>query len=144
MPGNYPGIPPESQGKTGNLFPLFEIEKIHVFFSFFDISRPIAILFSASTFFTSNLEVSKINLPRVFLRKWLYRRGFVGESPLQVFPAGPQPRLSALSVPSQPHPRLSARSVFCRTSTATLCSQCSLPDLNREKICQKECQTECQ
>ena len=36
-----------------------------------------------------------------------------------VFPAGPQPRLSALSVP-------------CRTSTATICAQCSLPDLNRD------------
>ena len=53
-----------------------------------------------------------------------------------VFPARPQPRPSALSVP-------------CRTSTATccaqcslpdLCAQCSLPDLNRETECQKECQ----
>ena len=36
-----------------------------------------------------------------------------------VFLAGPSPRPSALSVP-------------CRTSTATICAQCSLPDLNRE------------
>ena len=35
-----------------------------------------------------------------------------------VFPAGPQPRPSLLSVPS-------------RTSTATICTQCSLPDLDR-------------
>ena len=35
------------------------------------------------------------------------------------FPAGPQPRPSAPSVP-------------CRTSTATIHAQCSLPDLNRD------------
>ena len=35
------------------------------------------------------------------------------------FPAGPQPRSSTPSVP-------------CRTSTATIHAQCSLPDLNRE------------
>ena len=35
--------------------------------------------------------------------------------------AGPQLRLSALGVP-------------CRTSTATLCPQCSLPDLNRDSL----------
>ena len=35
-----------------------------------------------------------------------------------VFPAGPQPRLSALSVPCGPQPRLSVLSVPCRTSTA--------------------------
>ena len=39
-----------------------------------------------------------------------------------VFPAGPQPRPSVLSVPS-------------RTSTATICTQCSLPDLNRDHLC---------
>ena len=39
-----------------------------------------------------------------------------------VFPAGPQPRPSVLSVPS-------------RTSTATICAQCSLPDLNRDHLC---------
>ena len=38
-----------------------------------------------------------------------------------VFPAGPQPRPSALSVP-------------CRTSTTTICDQCSLPDLNRDSL----------
>ena len=56
-----------------------------------------------------------------------------------VFPAAPQQRPPAASAP-------------CRTSTATCCAQCSLPDLNREiecqkecqKICQKECQTECE
>ena len=37
-----------------------------------------------------------------------------------VFPAGPQPRPSVLSVPS-------------RTSTATICTQCSLPDLDRDR-----------
>ena len=36
-----------------------------------------------------------------------------------VFPAGPQPRPCAPSVP-------------CRTSTASIPAQCSLPDLNRE------------
>ena len=38
-----------------------------------------------------------------------------------VFPAGHQPRPSALSVP-------------CRASTATICAQCSLPDLNRDHL----------
>ena len=37
-----------------------------------------------------------------------------------VYPAGPQPRPSVLSVPS-------------RTSTATICTQCSLPDLDRDR-----------
>ena len=37
-----------------------------------------------------------------------------------VFPAGPQPRPSLHSVPS-------------RTSTATICTQCSLPDLDRDR-----------
>ena len=37
-----------------------------------------------------------------------------------VFPAGPQSRPSLLSVPSQ-------------TSTATICTQCSLPDLDRDR-----------
>ena len=41
------------------------------------------------------------------------------ENPRQVFPAGPQPRPSTPSVP-------------CRTSTARIHAQCSLPDLNRE------------
>ena len=48
-----------------------------------------------------------------------------------VLPVGPQPRAPVLSVP-------------CRTSTATICAQCSLPDLNREIECQKECQKVCQ
>ena len=39
------------------------------------------------------------------------------DHPRQVFPAGPQPRASTPSVP-------------CRTSTATIHAQCSLPDLN--------------
>ena len=41
------------------------------------------------------------------------------DHPRPVFPAGPQPRPSAPSVP-------------CRTSTTTIPAQCSLPDLNRE------------
>ena len=68
-----------------------------------------------------------------------------------VFPAGPQPRSSALTVPcrtstaticaecslpdlSRDHLR-SALSVPCRTSTVTLCGQCSLPDLNCDLLC---------
>ena len=39
-----------------------------------------------------------------------------------VFPAGPQPRASTPSVP-------------CRTSTATIPAQCSLPDLNHDHPC---------
>ena len=38
-----------------------------------------------------------------------------------VFPAGPQRRPYALSVP-------------CQTSTATICAQCSLPDLHRDLL----------
>ena len=41
------------------------------------------------------------------------------EYPCQVFPAGPQPRVSPPSVP-------------CRTSTASIPAQCSLPDLNHD------------
>ena len=67
-----------------------------------------------------------------------------------VFPAGPQPRPSALSVPAGPQPRPSALSqcmfpagpeprpsalsVSCRASTATICAQCSLPDLNHDHL----------
>ena len=62
--------------------------------------------------------------------------------PRPVFPAGPQPRPAMPSVP-------------CRTSTATIPAQCSLPDLNRDhprpvfpagpyEICQIECQKICQ
>ena len=40
-----------------------------------------------------------------------------------MFPAGPQPRPSEPSVP-------------CRTSTATISGQCSLPDLNRNRLAQ--------
>ena len=40
----------------------------------------------------------------------------------RVFSAGPPPRSSAASVP-------------CRTSTASLCGQCSLPDLNCDLLC---------
>ncbi len=61
-----------------------------------------------------------------------------------VFPAGPQPRLSALSVPCRTSTATPWFSVPCRTSTATICAQCSLPDLNREIECQKECQKKCQ
>ena len=64
-----------------------------------------------------------------------------------MFLAGPQPRWCEFSAP-------------CRTSTAIVWVQCSVPDLNRdrvgsvfraepqprscEEICQKECQKECQ
>ena len=41
------------------------------------------------------------------------------DHPCSVFPAGPQPRPSMLSVP-------------CRTSTTTIPAQCSLPDLNHD------------
>ena len=41
------------------------------------------------------------------------------DHPRPVFPAGPQPRPSAPSVP-------------CRTSTTTIPAQCSLPDLNHD------------
>ena len=47
------------------------------------------------------------------------------QPPCPVFPAGP-----ALQ-----RPRPSGRSVPCRTSTATLCGQCSLPDLNGDLLC---------
>ena len=46
--------------------------------------------------------------------------------------------------------RSSTPSVLCRTSTAIICAQCSLPDPNRDhqkrwqKECQKICQKECQ
>ena len=53
------------------------------------------------------------------------------DQPCPVFAAGPQPR------PSTP-------SVRCRTSTTTINAQCSLPDLNRRRECQIECQIECQ
>ena len=46
------------------------------------------------------------------------------EPPCPVFLAGP-----ALQ-----RPRPSGRSVPCRTSTATCCAQCSLPDLNRDHL----------
>ncbi len=60
------------------------------------------------------------------------------EQPRPVFPAGPQPRAAMSSLPC----RTSTATI--RTSTATICAQCSLPGLNREIDCQKECQTECQ
>ena len=41
---------------------------------------------------------------------------------LFAFPARPPPRWFALSVP-------------CRTSTAIVCAECSLPDLNRDHLC---------
>ena len=41
--------------------------------------------------------------------------------PRPVFPVGPQLRPAVPSVP-------------CRTSTATLCGQCSVPDLNRDPL----------
>ena len=82
------------------------------------------------------------------------------DHPRPVFPAGPQLRAAIPVFPAGPQPRPSTPSVPCRTSTATIHAQCSLPDLNREyprqvfpagphvgrygtknvqKICQKEC-----
>ena len=67
------------------------------------------------------------------------------ENPRQVFPAGPQPRPSTPSeFPAGPQPRESTPSVPCRTSTARIHAKCSLPDLNRQRECQKICQIECQ
>ena len=84
------------------------------------------------------------------------------DHPRPVFPAGPQPRPSAPSVPCQtstttiraqcslpdlnhdhprpvfpagPQPRPSAPSVPCQTSTMTIRAQCSLPDLNHDHPC---------
>ena len=81
------------------------------------------------------------------------------DHPRPVFPAGPQPRPSAPSVPCRtstttvhaqcslpdlnhehprpvfpagPQPRVSTPSVPCRTSTASIHAKCSLPDLNRD------------
>ena len=81
------------------------------------------------------------------------------DHPRPVFPAGPQPRPSAPSVPCRtstttipaqcslpdlnhdhprpvfpagPQPRPSTPSVPCRTSTTTIPAQCSLPDLNHD------------
>ena len=54
------------------------------------------------------------------------------DHPRPVFPAGPQPRPSAPSVPCRTSTASSHSSVPCRTSTATIHAQCSLPDLNRE------------
>ena len=81
------------------------------------------------------------------------------DHPRPVFPAGPQPRPCAPSVPCRtstttmraqcslpdlnhdhprpvfpagPQPRVPTPSVPCRTSTTTIHAQCSLPDLNRE------------
>ena len=51
-----------------------------------------------------------------------------------VFPAGPQPRPSALSVPCPTSTAtICDHSVPSRTSTATVCTQCSLPDLDRDR-----------
>ena len=50
----------------------------------------------------------------------------------QVFPAGPQPRVSTPSVSCRTSTATIQSSVPCRTSTATIHAQCSLPDLNRE------------
>ena len=43
-------------------------------------------------------------------------------------------RASALSFATGPQPRSSAPSVRYRTSTAIICAQCSLPDLNRNHL----------
>ena len=53
------------------------------------------------------------------------------EQPFPVFPATPQPRPV---FPARPQPRPSEPSVPCRTSTATIWAQCSLPDLNRDHL----------
>ena len=49
-----------------------------------------------------------------------------------VFAAGTQPRPSTPSFPAGPQPRPSTPSVPCRTSTASIHAQCSLPDLNHD------------
>ena len=54
------------------------------------------------------------------------------DHPRPVFPAGPQPRHPRPVFPAGPQPRPSAPSLPCRTSTASIHAQCSLPDLNRE------------
>ena len=50
-----------------------------------------------------------------------------------VFPAGPRDRLRSV-FPAGPQPQPSELSVPCRASTATICAQCSLPDLNRDHL----------
>ena len=54
------------------------------------------------------------------------------DHPRPVFPAGPQPRPSTPVCPAGPQPRPSPPSVPCRTSTASIHAQCSLPDLNHD------------
>ena len=54
------------------------------------------------------------------------------DHPRPVFPAGPQPRPSPPVFPAGPQPRPSPPSVPCRTSTASIPAQCSLPDLNHD------------
>ena len=54
------------------------------------------------------------------------------DHPRSVCPAGPQPRHPRPVFPAGPQPRVSPPSVPCRTSTATIPAQCSLPDLNHD------------
>ena len=54
------------------------------------------------------------------------------DHPCSVFPAGPQPRPSMLSVPCRTSTTTIHVSVPCRTSTTTIPAQCSLPDLNHD------------
>ena len=54
------------------------------------------------------------------------------DHPRPVCPAGPQPRPSTSVCPAGPQPRPSTHSVPCRTSTASIHAQCSLPDLNHD------------
>ena len=73
----------------------------------------------------------------------LSRSAKVSSALRSVLPAG-MPDLSRDHLrsvcPARPQPRPSARSVPRRASAATICAQCSVPDLNREKEFQKECQ----
>ena len=54
-----------------------------------------------------------------------------------VWRAGPQPRLCGFSVRAGPQLRSCESSVACRTSTAIMCVQCGVPDLNREDMSER-------
>ena len=65
--------------------------------------------------------VSLLRLLLLLLLRLLRRRAVSPQAPTAMSSVRRQPRSSALSVP-------------CRTSTATLCAQCSLPDHNRNSL----------
>ena len=91
---------------------------------------------SSSSFFSSFvvvLSALKRQPPQpsflVVVLSALYR-----EPPCPVFPAGPDHLRSVFPAGPQPQPPGPALSVPCRTSTATICAQCSLPDLSRDHL----------